>query len=741
MNWRITAIPDAAAAPEQPSSTERRQARVARWAALLMLGWMFLPVVTGRVYICDDLLNYHLPVRQFYAQCLQNGDAFDWMPGLFSGYFLTGSGQAGTYHPWHWLLYRWLPLETAFNLEILSSYPFMLCGMQLFLRRQLQRRDAAWLGAVVFTFSGFCTLHFLHPNAVAVVSHIPWLLLAQDVILRRRGSGRIWVIAAESGIALLTASQLLLGYPQYVWYSLLAEIVICLSCGDRSWRGWTMIGFLKVLGLALGAVQILPSMDALWESDRTDLPAEYFFQFPLTLPDLLQCIGPYLTQTRVFSVHTHDLGLYCGAVPLLLAIVAVVPFRKANPLSPLMRSMIILLAVSLWLSFGKPGGLYLVQTWLPLVGKFRRPSRIIVLMHLVTSILAAIGYLRITEICESRVFRLPRIVRWIPWFSTAAAAGVWYFQSSKAASWVLLLIGPILFLLAYQMLKDLARGKFSAAFMLFIAGDLAAYGFTYEALQNTASMRDILAALEVPPGTYDDGRIVAETQISDRPVGFEGNELLLLGWRQADGYDGLLPRTWLLNENTNLDGLRLSGVRWIIARGRHPEIHGLLATANKRWLEVPDPLPRARLTSRLQFIENPEEAVKRLSADGPTIIDNELLLSIEVQPLATGVDKMPDTAGFRTDRPGHIEIHTAASAPCLIVLAERFSSGWKATVDGRPVAVHRAELDFMGCVVPKGICVVRFLFEPDSLSNGHRISLVALIAIVVYIAARWKSIN
>ena len=38
-------------------------------------------------------------------------------------------------------------------------------------------------GALLFTFSSFNLLHFVHPNAVAVVAHIPWLLWAIDVVL------------------------------------------------------------------------------------------------------------------------------------------------------------------------------------------------------------------------------------------------------------------------------------------------------------------------------------------------------------------------------------------------------------------------------------------------------------------------------------------------------------------------------------------------------------------------------
>ncbi len=727
-------------APLLSSVMEQRQTRNARWAALAALGWMFLPLVTGRVYVCDDLLNYHLPIRQFYAQCLQNGEAFDWMPGLFNGFFLTGSGQAGTYHPWHWLLYRCLPLETAFNLEILSSFPFMLLGMQLFLKRQLQRGDAAWLGAIVFTFSGFCLLHFLHPNAVAVVSHIPWLLLVHSVIFRRGTNSSGWRIAAESGIVLLTASQLLLGYPQYVWYSLLAEIIFCLSTAGWSSRGWRcllLIGLLKSLGFAMGAVQILPSMDALAESDRAQMPPEYFFQFPLTLPDMLQWIGPFLTTTRVFSAHTHELGLYCGALPVLLAIVAIKGLRKPNAGLPLLRAMIVLGMIALWLSFGKAGGLYVVQTWLPLIGKFRWPSRSIVLMHFSVATLAAIGYTRIVKSAEAGESRMPKSLAWTPWLSAGASMGVWFTcRKSIAAPWTLLIIGPILFVLAYQMLKDLSRGKFSAGFMLFVVGDLAAYGFTYEALTKTASMEEIRAAMNTPPGIPSDGRIVAEIQISDRSVGFEGNELLLLGWQQADGYDGLLPQTWLLNEYTSLSGLRISGVRWITSGGRHQEIAGLLPTANPRWLEVPDPLPRTRLTGRLKVVSSLHEAVRNLSAGGPTLVDREVLIPMEDSPASGRRDSTGEFARLSIDQPGRMTVLTDSSAPRFLVLAVRFSRGWRVTVNDKAADVVRAEADFMGCVVPAGRNTVQFQFAPASITNGRRVSLLALLLLAVFAAAR-----
>ena len=137
--------------------------------------------MAGRVYVADDLGAYHLPLRAFYAQQLQAGEAVRLAP-LAVQRILShrAKGKPAPTIRSTWLLYRFLPLTVAFDLELLISYPLMLWGSYLLLRRWLVRRDAALLGALAFTFSGFNLLHFVHPNAVAVVAHWPWLLWAID---------------------------------------------------------------------------------------------------------------------------------------------------------------------------------------------------------------------------------------------------------------------------------------------------------------------------------------------------------------------------------------------------------------------------------------------------------------------------------------------------------------------------------------------------------------------------------
>ena len=170
--------------------------------------------------------------------------------------------------------------------EYLLPYPLMMLGMWLWLKRRLGRSDAAMFGGLVFTFSSFNLLHFVHPNAVAVIAHIPWLLWAIDVVLA--DSRRRRVALATALIALLTGSQLLLGYPQYVWFSLLAEFsyAVFLLTAHSTPRGPAAIVrhlrrlrrlhhadlaallIAKGIGLLIGGVQLLPSFDAWLHSAR-----------------------------------------------------------------------------------------------------------------------------------------------------------------------------------------------------------------------------------------------------------------------------------------------------------------------------------------------------------------------------------------------------------------------------------------------------------------------------------------
>src|SRR5262245_35393424 len=155
--------------PVVPSAATRRVVWLSCAALCVPL---CAPMLAGRIFVYDDLGAQNLPIRHLYREALRAGDSILWSPALFSGVYLFGEGQTGMAHPFHWVLYRVLPLEIGINIELLGSYIFALEGMRRLLRGRTSE-SAAVFGAMLFAFCGFNLLHLSQMNVVAVGAHLP----------------------------------------------------------------------------------------------------------------------------------------------------------------------------------------------------------------------------------------------------------------------------------------------------------------------------------------------------------------------------------------------------------------------------------------------------------------------------------------------------------------------------------------------------------------------------------------
>jgi len=709
---------------------------------LVLLALMAGPWLAGKVYTRDDLGAFHLPVRAFYAEQLARGEPFDWMPDLYCGFYLTGEGQAGTYHPLHWALYRFLPLGAAAGLEWLLSYPWMFAGTWLWLRRRLGRNDAAAFGAVLFTFCGFNLLHFLHPNAVAVVAHLPWLLWAIDVALLDRRRRRVTV--ALGGIALLTGSQLLLGYPQYVWFSLLAELgyaaflLAAFRHGPHESRDartppWQRVLIAKGCGLLLGGVQLLPTLDALLHSVRQTPDPAFASYGSLNPLNLIQLVAPYFFAGRVLGGNTHELSVYAGAVPLVLLVWVLVRRRALGQLGRPAAAAGLFAFVAILLALGKYGVLYRLQTALPLVDRFRFPCRYVVLFQLAVAVLGAIGFAVLLDDCrraneKGTWFVLPErpegccaqnkpgpfFVALRPLWAVVglavavAAVGVVLRGNPHIAGLGAVLAGPALLAAAAMLLSLAARGfRLALVGLVLLAGaDLGFYGLSYAVYPGVCDLDELIAETPTPPGEPD-GRVLAGSWCLDGRGYRTGNELVLAGWHRADGYAGLDPRKQL--DYGRLAALRAAGVRWVKRGSRTARIAGL-RPCGPNWLEVPEPLDRVRLATKKKKGPGLFCAKHPSGRSGKT---NQVPFSFS-------------SVRVLDDRPGCLHIRCDCPSPQLLVVAESYHPGWQARVEGEPRHVFRVNGDFIGCIVGPGLEHVELTFRPPSLRRGRLASLAGL---------------
>jgi hypothetical protein len=690
----------------------RRERKLSAWiqlAALVSLAALAAPFFLGRVYVADDLGEFHLPLRDFYAQQLARGEPFDWMPDLYGGFYVAAEGQLGAYHPLHLFLYRWLPLGAAFDLELLLSYPFMFAGMFFFLQRVLHRRDAALYGALAFTFCGFNLLHFVHPNAVAVVAHIPWLLLAIEVALG--GDGRRQRARAELGIALLTASQLLLGYPQYIWFSILAELAYCVwrAIGlGAPLRAAVLIVVAKICGLLCGAIQWVPTLDALSESLRRAPDAVFANSGSLHPLNLVQLLAPYLFQTRVVGQNTHELGLYAGAAPVLLCIWLAANRRSWDRLAPYVRACFAFGAVSLLLAMGEFGGIYRLQSLLPLVNRFRFPCRAIGLVQFCIAVGAALALAMLVnhsnraDRSADRHRRRPLLIAFLLSLGLAIAGPIAWPEF--VAGPMLVAGGPVLIGAAATLIALADRGVrgASVALVLFTALDLSCYGLSYSVYPHSAELHAFVARIPLPPEPQRARIVVPESADGLRA----GDRMLLAGLERIDGYAGLEPAKRLNYKTTA--ALKLAGVGWIFDPSTTAE------ETQRRWTRVAPSAPRARLASKIVS----QVQLRDLDSLGPhtAAVDEPVSLS----------ESLSGDARVTREAPGRISINTHADTRQLLVTTESFHPGWQAVVDGRVQGVMRVNGDFLGCLLEAGDHHVALQFRPPSRRIGGALSACGL---------------
>ncbi len=683
-----------------------RTAIAAAAAAALLFAPLVLPLLTGRVYRQGDLAQFHIPLRFLYAKALAAGDSVTWSRALFCGFYLHGEGQLGMFHPFHWLLYRLLPLADAFDLELLASYGAAFAGMTCLLRRAALSLGASMVGGVAFAFSGFNLVHLMHMNMVAVNAHVPWLLLAADVMLTASTPA-----LAAGGFLLFTASlasALLLGYPQSVWMAAVVTsgFAVARAARLRAWVRLLGIAVATAAGVLLGAAQWLPTLDALADSTRRVVPADFGLTYSLHPLNLLQLWCPYVFAGRFYAPpsepYMHEFAVYDGAFCAIAFAWTLARWRRLEHRA-LAAGGVALCLAGLALALGAYGGVYPLLERVPLLGKFRAPARHVLVMHLGFAILAALTF---EDLVRSRAAaRSPRtagpvVAVVILSAATAVMAGFYSathdvlplhqaLPSRLAASVAIVAVAALL-------VWNGARGQAWAVVALpfCLALDLGAWGYAYVWTAPPLKVRQLQTLIPLPP----DARPGERLDLKD--VQGLGNVALLRGFERVDGYAGLEPRKRLPLDVTTR---RLAGVTWAMTGGTFEP--------------VPSPMPRVRLVRDARVSDDPERDIREID------VERTALVSEDVGPL----DARGGTATVDVDRAGRLEVAVVAGGRALLVTTESYHAGWRASAASRALRTVGVNGDFLGVLVEEGVSHVTLVFDPWSTRLGVRLSFAGLV--------------
>ena len=697
-------------------------------ASFVLMLLLSMPALRGQIYLEDDLSAVFIPFRYFYAECLKAGESFLWLPNIYNGFYLQGEAQTGMTHPLHLVLYRYLPFTQAFDLDLLISYPFMFAGAVLFLRRWKLPAHAVLFGALLCTFSGYPVSRWLYMVHTAVLAHTPWLLYCIDVAMRDRKPSRI--VFASLGVVALTTSAILMGYPHLVFIMGLVEGMYALTLLRVSTQRWCIALLLvaKILAIVCGAIQLLPTYDLAVHSARAGLDFEqrmWGSQHPL---NLLQLVSPYFAHQRTFLYVGYD-TFYGGGLSTLFVAWLLLRWRRLK----VSRAMVVCFGLAAILgavlTLGRYGYLYPLMAQLPIFNMFRGAARHGAMFHLGWVFLAVLAYtelyrmlarnerasmkelapLLMLPLLSGLVVVLAYLAHRYPDGSALLEELDREFAPTRNAA-----VGGGLMLVATGLFLATARGWRPGllALLLFTFADLGMYGFRHKTV---GDFDTFLSEIDVPPGApswkYEPDYLPTYNVMGP----------LMKGYGTSAGRASLEPvrrLDYYLNETP----LRASGVKWLRTRVGTTEELNRLSAEGIEWLELAEPMPRARLITRTVVSEDPGRDIEGIELATTALVEEDLPL----EPV------MPGAAEVIEERPGVIRVAVEAPTRQLLVLTESHYPGWRVSVDGAPADTLRVNGDFLGCVVEPGQTDVLFKFDPDSWRLGKLVTATGVLLTLIF---------
>ncbi|HHY54374.1 MAG TPA: oligosaccharide flippase family protein [Chloroflexi bacterium] len=233
--------------------------------------------------LLSDLVLENAVWKAHIREALAAGELPLWNPKILTGIPFLAAGQASTFYPLNVLFYL-LPLDVAYGWFTALQVAIAGATMYLFGRVLRLRVLAALFGAVVYMFSGFLIVSVVFTMFLAATPWLPLLLAVIEVIVRKqeakgvRSFRPIPYVAVGAGVIGLVV---LAGHPELIYYTLLTagaySLVRLIAAHTRIRRttttrraplmrtlklaGWLLT--MAVLGVALGAVQLLPLVELL----------------------------------------------------------------------------------------------------------------------------------------------------------------------------------------------------------------------------------------------------------------------------------------------------------------------------------------------------------------------------------------------------------------------------------------------------------------------------------------------
>jgi hypothetical protein len=745
-------------------------------------------------YFFRDISLSFLPLRQYQASELAAGRLPFWNPYVHEGEFMLPS-----FYPLD--LLHVINSSPEFVSWLLTAHlPLAALGAYALGRTRGMSQLGAFVCGTVYSIGGFALSTLNLSTFLQALALAPFVMLTCE---RAAACGGRWIAGAALAIAASLTTLALEIVAQAFVLGVLLAFCRDAHAADRASAGNTgrRLAAALALGIGLAGIPVAITLGVLPETQRgagfspgeaggMALPPLALFQF--LVPNLFGALArPIETWwgDAVFKGGTpYFLSIYLGALALALAACggAGSPRRE--------RTILVGAAVfGAWLALGPTGGLWSLLQELPLANAFRTPSKALFLVHASAALLAGRGADRLVAGAGWGFFSVVSAIGVLvaggiaaaSWLATDQLAGLLQLDVAARGELAAILPGDAArcamagllgFGLAITVLRSRLRPQLAVMLLaLVVAVDLARAGV---GLNRQSSPLVFQLLPEIAAEHLDDlqgGRVFAV------PISLSRNFLAWLSTRQTDSdlsmayamrqqlepYNNVVYRveTAGSQDRTRLSPL-LSSLGWT----------GYDTRDVTRFL----PLLRHAAVSRiLSFdpIEHPDldlRATVPVGVTGLAIHVYELkqpwprvLVACRAHLASTRLDAaraalaaawdprrdvaFEDPGAMRTGtcgsghartvalRPDEERYESESDGPGWLLVRSTHARGWRATVDGEPAPVLRADGRHRAVAIPSGRHTVTFRYEPPWLWPGLAVTLLAVASALWILMRKRKS--
>ncbi|HKU17924.1 MAG TPA: YfhO family protein [Candidatus Saccharimonadales bacterium] len=721
---------------------------------VLCLAWLALnlPVHADRPVIPWDAMDEFYPMVYFNAHSLRLGLVPWWNPHIYSGYPQIADPQGMLFSPllMAWMLLRETPGPIWFTWGVLLHVLMGGIAMLAFLRRHNANALGALMGAMVYMDGGVAASRLEHTPIILAYSYAPVVLVFLQRFLDLPTWRRGLLFGLAAGVLAVHLVQVAyLFILIFIAYGMFGTARRWTSYGKQDRQRWIAGMSLALVGaLTLALPQSLFSWAFLSMSNRAVTPLSASASFSLNGRAFLSLLAPNALHTlqgrydgSATKVETY---LYIGAIPLLTLFALPRAWLNRSCRALLFFSVILASFACLYMLGTNTPFYRRLYAWLPGMQHFRRPSDAAFLLNFSLALMTGIAASQLNLHSRREIALLLTIIvcwllatgldmpvldmHWPAAASMCALLALWRLQKSpshwQATLWLLAVL--IVDYRCSNLNGTFNRSRDSVHW--FITQSVAQV-----VLSNVPKEEAVLPPRIEPQNTgltWDSMQLAWD------------NMVILTGLFSTQGYNPLrynLYDQWYgardkgtqprINTTFNpAPGSALSkllGVRYLVFDHQHPRPAALqstpgfkliYATSREELWRTDQVYPRVLTPSHARLLATGEQPDP--SQFARTDFYTALWLTPRNQDDARGASALAAlctgtaqaTAVTATPTQLHIQVQT--NEPAWVVLSELDFPGWKADIDGTPLAIHRANGMFRAVCVPAGEHDLHFRFHP-----------------------------